>query len=179
MVYQDGYHIVDLFQLSAHGYPAGCGDRHRKLLEMVVVGPGSGSAALAPASTVPANWRTSGLALIGITLNRRMFTIEGSAAGLGAAASAASSWDAPATLAQRRDRQEGNRRHLEVPDADPPVRWSRSLKCNPSREPIRYCLGRCIRCASSEPGRGYQSRRHGKGRRILLGCLRRAGSDRA
>ena len=40
--------------------------------------------------------RTSGLALIGTAMSRRMFTVEGSAADLGATASDASGWAFPA-----------------------------------------------------------------------------------
>lgn len=53
------------------------------------------------------------------TLNCRKFTVEGSAAGLGAAASAASGRAVPAALALRRGSPNGSRRRLALPDADP------------------------------------------------------------
>ena len=59
-----------------------------------MIGPGSG-AALAPASTVPANWTTGGVALIGTAMSRRLFTVEASAAVPGGAASATGSRGRP------------------------------------------------------------------------------------
>ena len=65
--------------------------------------PASGRLGCPSASIVPANWTTSGLDLIGITFAYQMFTIEDSAAGPAAAASASSMRAAPAVMAQRRD----------------------------------------------------------------------------
>jgi hypothetical protein len=71
------------------------------------------------------------------TINCQIWTVEGSAARLGAAASAASDRAVTATLAERRGDQHGRRRHLGAPDAAPCVRWRGGREGNQPGGPIR------------------------------------------
>lgn len=94
----------------------------------MVIGTAPG-AALVPGSTIPGRARAPSLAT---TINCQIWTVEGSAAALGGATSAALDWAVPAVMAHRRGSQHESRRHLGAP-------------CGPEWQVVKETGGQCSR----------------------------------